>query len=248
MVKVGQHPGTYRFVVAAAGGGITKTAEATITVAGSRCVIATVTYGGELSDEVQLLREFRDNVVMESSLGRSFMKAFNAFYYSWSPQVAEKIDENPLLKTYMKYALYPLIYTLRACQWFFQPLINLNIEVGVLVMGLAASVILGVIYLGPALYLAGLIGVRVDPRTVKYVVLCLICSFGSVIASYFTASAPAMMVSTSMVVLSSIALGGIMAVVMVRFASRRLSHRRERPIGSALIPRSSGAVNMIFVM
>ncbi len=224
-IDVGEKPGTYNFVVAATANGVTKKAEGSITVTGGkRCIIATVTYGGELSDEVQLLRGFRDKMVMRSSLGRSFMEAFNAFYYSWSPQVAEKIDESPVLKTYMKYTIYPLIYTLRVCQWIFQPLVSLNVEIGVLLMGIVSSAILGMIYLGPVLYLINLAGVlRVSSRKLRYAALCFALSFVLVMLSYLTISMAAMMISISMLVLSSISLGGMVAAIMMGLALRRLS-------------------------
>ena len=56
---------------------------------GGGCLIATAVYGSEMSPQVQFLREIRDNKVMSTELGISFMNKFNQFYYSFSPLVAD---------------------------------------------------------------------------------------------------------------------------------------------------------------
>ena len=56
---------------------------------GGGCLIATATYGSEMSPQVQQLRELRDNVVLNTESGNSFMKSFNQFYYSFSPIIAD---------------------------------------------------------------------------------------------------------------------------------------------------------------
>ena len=52
---------------------------------GGGCLIATATYGSELSPQIQQLRELRDNQLLNTESGTSFMNAFNEFYYSFSP-------------------------------------------------------------------------------------------------------------------------------------------------------------------
>jgi len=51
---------------------------------GGGCLIATATYGSEMAPQVQLLREIRDNQLMNTGSGASFMTGFNQFYYSFS--------------------------------------------------------------------------------------------------------------------------------------------------------------------
>ena len=46
------------------------------------CLIATATYGSELAPQVQMLREIRDNQLMNTETGSSFMSTFNDIYYS----------------------------------------------------------------------------------------------------------------------------------------------------------------------
>ena len=62
------------------------------------CLIATATYGSELAPQVQLLREIRDNTVLQTQSGTSFMTAFNQFYYSFSPAIADYERENTCLQ------------------------------------------------------------------------------------------------------------------------------------------------------
>jgi len=49
------------------------------------CLIATATFGTELAPQVQFLREIRDNALMTTVSGASFMGGFNTIYYSFSP-------------------------------------------------------------------------------------------------------------------------------------------------------------------
>jgi len=56
---------------------------------GGGCLIATATFGSELAPQVQFLRELRDDTVMSTSSGVSFMTGFNAIYYSFSPAIAD---------------------------------------------------------------------------------------------------------------------------------------------------------------
>jgi len=76
------------------------------------CLIATATYGSELAPQVQLLREIRDNTVLQSQSGTSFMTAFNQFYYSFSPTIADYERENPVFKETVKLALTPMLTSL----------------------------------------------------------------------------------------------------------------------------------------
>ena len=48
---------------------------------GGGCLIATAAYGSEMSPQVQLLREIRDNQLMNTESGSAFMGMFNDVYY-----------------------------------------------------------------------------------------------------------------------------------------------------------------------
>lgn len=77
----------------------------------SGCLIATATYDSELSTQVQLLREIRDNVLSTRS-GTYFMTAFNAAYYSFSPTISDWERQNPTFKEAVKITISPLLSTL----------------------------------------------------------------------------------------------------------------------------------------
>jgi len=76
------------------------------------CLVATAAYGTEMADQVQLLREIRQNVLMQTGSGASFMTAFNQFYYSFSPAVADWERQSPAFKQVVKAAITPMLLTL----------------------------------------------------------------------------------------------------------------------------------------
>jgi len=73
------------------------------------CLIATATFGSELAPQVQMLRELRDNTVLNTASGTSFMMGFNQFYYSFSPTIADWERENEIFKEIVKLAITPLL-------------------------------------------------------------------------------------------------------------------------------------------
>lgn len=80
------------------------------------CLIATATYGSELAPQVQLLREIRDNTILQTQSGTSFMTTFNQFYYSFSPTIADYERENTIFKETVKLTLTPLLVSLTLLQ------------------------------------------------------------------------------------------------------------------------------------
>ena len=79
---------------------------------GGGCLIATATYGSELSPQIQQLRELRDNQLLNTEAGSSFINSFNDFYYSFSPYIADLERENPIFKEMVKIAITPMITSL----------------------------------------------------------------------------------------------------------------------------------------
>ncbi len=79
---------------------------------GGGCLIATAAYGTELAPQVQLLREIRDNTVLQTQSGSAFMDSFNSFYYSFSPSIADLERQNPVFREAVKMAVTPLISSL----------------------------------------------------------------------------------------------------------------------------------------
>ena len=84
---------------------------------GGGCLIATATFGSELAPQVQQLRELRDNTVLQTESGTSFMTEFNHFYYSFSPAIADYERENAVFKEAVKLTLTPLLTSLTLLQY-----------------------------------------------------------------------------------------------------------------------------------
>ena len=84
---------------------------------GGGCLIATATFGSEMAPQVQFLRELRDNTVLQTESGSTFMTGFNQFYYSFSPYIADYERENPAFKETVKLALTPLLTSLTLLQY-----------------------------------------------------------------------------------------------------------------------------------
>ena len=94
---------------------ITKSSQSSVTETSSKgggCLIATATYGSELAPQVQQLREIRDNALLQTESGSTFMTGFNQFYYSFSPTIADWERESPVFKETVKLAITPLLTSL----------------------------------------------------------------------------------------------------------------------------------------
>ena len=139
-----------------------STTSTIVTATQGRCFIASAAYGSELAEPVQSLRDFRDKIVTSSFSGTQFMKVFNAFYYSFSPTVADHVASSPSVAMITRGLLYPMVEALRlaslvACSC------GLPLEIAVIIVGILSSSIIGVAYLGAALLVVShLKSIRVD--------------------------------------------------------------------------------------
>jgi len=79
---------------------------------GGGCLIATAAFGSEMAPQVQFLREIRDNTVLQTQSGTTFMTGFNQFYYSFSPTIADYERENYAFKETVKIAITPMLTSL----------------------------------------------------------------------------------------------------------------------------------------
>ncbi len=117
------------------------------TPSGGGCLIATAAYGSELAPQVQFLREIRDNTLLSTASGTSFMTGFNQFYYSFSPAVADLERENAVFRDAVRVAITPALYTLNI-----MTLADQNSDSSVLAFGLLAIAAMAGIYIaGPLL-------------------------------------------------------------------------------------------------
>jgi len=69
------------------------------------CFIATAAYGTPMAQEIQILREFRDECLLTNPIGQAFVD----FYYKTSPPIAEFITEHPSLKPIVRAGLLPAL-------------------------------------------------------------------------------------------------------------------------------------------
>ena len=107
---------TTTFEVVGKGEGVTQ-ADQVVEEKKGGCLIATAAFGSEMAPQVQLLREIRDNTVLQTESGSAFMTGFNQFYYSFSPAIADYERENPAFKEAVKLMLTPLLTSLTLLQY-----------------------------------------------------------------------------------------------------------------------------------
>jgi hypothetical protein len=191
----------------------TTSSAVTQTNSQNQCLIATATYGSELAPEVVLLRNFRDFDVLQTIAGYNFMKAFNAFYYSFSPGAASFIAAHSTLRPGMKVALYPLIAVLYFSSLVFAA-ITYNVEVAVVVAGMIASFGIGAIYLGPILVICPRFfksRSRSRRLAMRIVSVFVIFSVAGVMLAEIGHVTALIELTTGSVVLCSIALGGLVS-------------------------------------
>lgn len=114
------------------------------------CIIATAAYGTELAPQVQLLREVRDNVLFNTDSGTGFMSAFNAFYYSFSPTVADLERQSPIFKETVKIAITPMLSTLSILNH-----VDINSEGDMLGYGIGIILLnVGMYFVAPAIIIS----------------------------------------------------------------------------------------------
>ena len=65
-----------------------------------------------MAPQVQLLREIRDNQLLNTESGSAFMGTFNNVYYSFSPYIADMERESPMFKEVVKISLTPMLSSL----------------------------------------------------------------------------------------------------------------------------------------
>ena len=121
-------------------------------VLGGGCLIATATYGSELAPQVQQLRELRDNSLLQTQVGSSFMEAFNQFYYSFSPIIADYERENPIFKEAVKLTITPLLSSLSLLNY-----VDMDSEVEVVGYGISLILLnVGMYFVAPVIVISKL--------------------------------------------------------------------------------------------
>lgn len=81
----------------------------------SKCFIATAAYGTPTAREIDILRQFRDQVMMTNTFGNDLVH----FYYEISPPLAEFIAEHETLRTIVReFILDPVVEIVRITRCF----------------------------------------------------------------------------------------------------------------------------------
>ena len=113
---------------------------------GGGCLIATAAFGSEMTSQVQFLRELRDNTILQTQSGATFMTGFNQFYYSFSPAIADYERENPVFKEAVKLTLTPLLTSLTLLNY-----VNIDTEQEMLGYGIGVILLnIGMYFVVPA--------------------------------------------------------------------------------------------------
>ena len=194
----------------------TETAVFTISVGGaekpisdsqkpkSGCLIATAAFGSELAPQVQLLREYRDNKVMSTLAGSSFLKVFNIVYYSFSPSIADAERNNLFLQESVRAVVTPFVGILYVAK-----IVNFGSnESSVLASGILVSSLIGAVYFWPAGLAAKSVRDGKRPSVITSIII-VIAAFATTIISITTGDSHFIMVTTIVLVLSFVGIGAI---------------------------------------
>jgi hypothetical protein len=185
------------------------------------CIIATTTYGSELVPEVAFLRGFRDQTVLSTFAGSQFMIIFNQFYYSFSPQVATYISAHSMIRETMKFVLYPLIGILHLSALTYS-VFNFNPELSIIMAGLIASSLIGIVYFTPLAvgYILLMKRLKIMPKTNPFKKLLATLWFASIILLFLgeiAVSPMIMMIATAFFVVITLCASAFMtAIKMMR--------------------------------
>jgi len=89
----------------------------------------------------------RDNSLLQTESGTSFMNTFNEFYYSFSPIIADYERENPLFKEMVKITITPMLSSLSILNY-----VDMNSEAEVLGYGISLILLnIGMYFVAPTI-------------------------------------------------------------------------------------------------
>jgi streptogramin lyase len=210
--------GTYQFTVTATSTTPSRSHQLTISVRVSPCIIATATYGSELAPQVQFLRDFRDRQIMNTFAGSNFMTAFNAWYYSFSPAVAQYELQTPAARSIARTVLYPLMGILGLSELTFVAFGSTS-EFGALVAGLLAGALIGLTYLALPVFcilwpLRRRISATAKGSTIKTMIFMFTLLLVGFALSEMLALPVMMMVSSAGLVLAALAAGSLLPAIL----------------------------------
>ncbi|HEY7506083.1 MAG TPA: CFI-box-CTERM domain-containing protein, partial [Nitrososphaera sp.] len=186
----------------------------------SGCLIATAAFGSELTPQVQYLRNFRENYILQTTTGSAFMRTFNSVYYSFSPQVADYEREQPWLQTTVKAGLYPFFGILTAAERSYA---MAGGELGSMAAGATASALIGAVYLWPTA-----LSSRLQNRfslSVKISLLAAAIATAIITLGMIAGAGPLLPIGTSLFVLSVAGTSALAAGKLLRIAYSRITSK-----------------------
>jgi hypothetical protein len=159
---------------------------------------------------------------MKTQSGSNFMVAFNAWYYSFSPYVANYLTTHWVERTIMKGVLYPLVGILYLTSNLYS-ITSAYPELAVLLSGLLASSLIGGFYLGLPISLLRakvrrLRGLKAQSLLEKFLGVSLLGGMAALLLGEILSSPLLLMVSSATVVLSTLFL--FAALTSARVAKR----------------------------
>jgi hypothetical protein len=186
----------------------------------SGCLIATAAFGSEIAPQVQFLRNFRQNYILSTNAGSSFMNVFNTWYYSFSPYVADYERHQPWLQQVVRTSIYPLIGILLTSEKAYSSFPG---EYGAVFAGFVASSLIGAFYFSPlALTIRQIRKCRIS---YKFAILIICTLLASVIGSILFRNTIAMMIITSLFVLVTSALSAMFSAKIFVILAKKISPR-----------------------
>ena len=196
----------------------------TIKQSQSQCLIATAAFGSELSPQVGFLRNFRDNHILSTAAGSSFMNVFNTWYYSFSPYVADYERDQPWLQQTIRTAIYPLLGILTLAEKAYSTMPG---EYGSVAAGLVASSLIGAVYFTPfAFSVKQVRAVKLKSTGYRLVLVALAAATTAaafIIVVFPHANPINLMISTSVLVITALALTSILTASLVAKVAKNLN-------------------------
>jgi streptogramin lyase len=218
--------GTRVLTVTATSTNPARTHEIMLSIQVSPCLIATATFESELAPQVQFLRNFRDQQITHTFAGTSFMSVFNAFYYSFSPAVAQYENSHATARGVMRVVLSPLIGVLQLSSTAYT-MIESHPEPAALTAGLVAGALIGLVYFAlPMFSVLWVSRKRIDAgtkrRAMKLVAITLVALIAGFVISELLALSALMMFVSAGLVLATLSAGSILpALFAVEYLRKR---------------------------
>lgn len=174
------------------------------------CLIATAAFGSDLAPQVQFLREYRDNTIMATASGSSFLNVFNTVYYSFSPIVADIERDNSFLQESVRVGIIPLLGILQIAK-----LSSVGDgELSILTSGIVASSFIGAVYLWPMGLVTKSIREGTKPK-IKYAIVIISATLALTLASIAIGNVQFMMIATSTMILSLVVIGALFSAWLI---------------------------------